>query len=405
MSFATFRTLASSAQAAFARLALPAAALLALAMPVGAAEPLPTAGEVDALIAKAQGWLLEQQQASGSFIPGKEFVVGLTGLAVAALVQTPGGVAADDPHIVKALALLKTYRQKDGGFYDRAEGLGDYGTSLTMLALLATHSEDAATITAAQNYLFGIQNHDPKDTAVGGLGYGDDKPGDENVETTVIGVQALRASGVPASDPHLLAALKFLERCQNLSAVNDQPWAKNGSSDGGAAYSPKESHAGGSWASDADKKAGAEQAAKGVLNSYGSMTYALISAYLSLDLKPEDPRVAAACGWVKGHYRFDGNPGMSKALERQGLIYYHGIMSRTFGLLGTKGFQTSDGKDVDWRADLFAVIKASAIPAKVGGDAAGGMIWMNSEKRWGEGVPHIATTYMLQALKRIRAAL
>jgi squalene-hopene/tetraprenyl-beta-curcumene cyclase len=368
-----------------------------------AATALPTKAEVEALVGQAQAWLLAQQQPNGSFMPGNEFGVGLTGLVTTTLASGPNALPASDPHIAKALAFLASFHQKDGGFYDPSEGLGDYGTSVTLMAMTATKTGDPATIKAAQQYLFGIQNNDPKDPAHGGIGYGDDKPGDENVNTTTFAVRALRETGVPASDPHLQEALKFLQRCQNLSSVNDQPWAKNAAPAdvGGAVYSPKESKANGSGAGAGDNAAQAAEAATGQLHSYGGMTYALISSYLALDLKPTDERVAAALAWVKEHYRLDANPGMRPGSERDGLFYYYGVMGRTFDLLDVTTFATKDGRTVDWRADLFATIKAQAIPAKSGI----GMMWMNSSKRWGEQVPHITTAYMLMALKHIHASL
>jgi hypothetical protein len=388
----------------------PLAILLAALVPAlatltaqDAPAPLPAKAEVEALAGKAQEWLLSQQQPNGSFMPGHEFAVGLTGLTVSTLAGPPSGLPASDPHIVKALEFLHSFHQKDGGFYDPSEGLGDYGTSVTILALLATKTGDPKTISAAQNYLFGIQNHDASDPSIGGIGYGDDKPGDENVNTTAFAVKALRESGVPANDPHLQAALAFLQRCQNLSSVNDRPFAKTATPDniGGAVYSPKESKAGGSNDTPEGEKETGAQAAKGQLNSYGGMTYALISSYLALDLQPSDERVSAALAWVKGHYRFDANPGMRPGSQRDGLFYYYGVMGRTLDLLHLTSFATPDGRTVDWRADLFQAIKSQAVPAKNGA----GLMWLNSSRRWGEQVPHITTTYMLMALKHIESTL
>jgi hypothetical protein len=104
---------------------------------------------------------------------------------------------------------------------------------------------------------------------------------------------------------------------------------------------------------------------------------------------------------VKAHYRFDANPGMRPGSKRDGLFYYYGVMGRTFDLLHVTTFNGPDGHSVDWRADLFQAIKAEAKPAKSGG----GMMWMNSSRRWGEQVPHIVTTYMLMALKHIDLTL
>jgi squalene-hopene/tetraprenyl-beta-curcumene cyclase len=203
---------------------------------------------------------------------------------------------------------------------------------------------------------------------------------------------ALRASGVPASDPHLQEALKYLERCQDLSSVNKLPWAKNS---GGAVYSPDESKAGGSW----DKKPVDANIPAPKLAPYGSMTYALISSYLALDLKADDPRVAAALAWATKNYQFEANPGMTKGKEKQGLYYYYRIMAKTFDLIDATTLTLPDGRIVDWRADLFAAIKAQA---KVNGDQAS---WTNDADRWQEGVPVLVTSYVLRSLKAIHASL
>ena len=72
------------------------------------------------------------------------------------------------------------------------------------------------------------------------------------------------------------------------------------SSDGGAVYSPDVSKAGGTWGSEADIIDGEKQAASGILTSYGSMTYALVSSYIYLDLKPGDPRLTCCIKLVEG---------------------------------------------------------------------------------------------------------
>jgi squalene-hopene/tetraprenyl-beta-curcumene cyclase len=358
--------------------------------------------DVEASIDRTQRWLLAQQQPNGAFIAGDQFALGVTELITNALARDPKKIAGDDERMKKALAFIVKFQQPDGGFYDPAEGLGDYGTSLALMVFKSTGTGDPAVIKKAQEYLFGIQNIDAKDPAHGGIGYGDDKRGDENVVTTQFAVEALRSTGVPANDPHLVEALKFLERCQNLSSHNKMPWA---GMDGSSVYSPKESKAGGSFASEEDKKAGDEQAASGKLNGYGSMTYALISSYIALDLKPTDERVAAALGWVRDHYQFDANPGMRPGAERQGLFYYYLMMAKTLDTLGIRQLEMKDGSKVDWRRDLYKAIIDQANAAKVGDDAKGGLMWMNSERRWAENQPTVATGYMLSALKHISHSL
>jgi squalene-hopene/tetraprenyl-beta-curcumene cyclase len=367
-----------------------------------AAEPAtpPSKTDVEALLGKAQDWLLSQQQADGGFLADKQFAIGVTAMAVEVLATKPLALTGADPRIAKAVAMLKANRQSDGGIYLKDAGLGNYGTSFTLLALAAIGDHDDALIKGAQAYLYGAQNAGDDSIAQGGIGYGSKGAGHEDLSNTTAAVAALKASGVPSSDPHLVKALAFLERCQNLSSHNKLPWVTN---DGGAVYSPEESKAEGSW-NPKDAGSDAKPATDVKLASYGSMTYALISSYLALDLKPEDPRVAAALAWVKANYGFDANPGMRSGKEQEGLLYYYATLAKTLALLDLKVIELKDGRKVDWRADLFVAIGKRALPAKLA-DGRDGFMWMNSTKRWGESVPQLGTIYLIKALKAIHATL
>ncbi|HEX3133063.1 MAG TPA: prenyltransferase/squalene oxidase repeat-containing protein [Planctomycetota bacterium] len=369
---------------------------------LAAAEPTapPTKAQVEALLTKAQDWLLAQQQPDGAFLPGKQFVIGVTAMSVEVLAKPPLAITKDDPRLAKAIALLKSNVQPDGGTYAKEEGLGNYGTSFTLMALAAAKVDDSAWILGGQKFLFGGQNTTADSVAEGGMGYGSKGAGHEDLTNTSSAVAALKATGVPASDPHMQQALAFIQRCQNLSSHNKLPWVTN---DGGAVYSPEESKAAGSW-NPKDSGAGGTSAAEVKLKSYGSMTYALISSYLALDIKADDPRVAAALAWVKDNYQFEANPGMAAGKELEGLLYYYAAMAKTFDTLGLKVIDLKDGTKADWRADLFAAISKRAVPAKLD-DGREGIMWINSAKRWGEGLPHLATIYLIKALKTIHGSL
>jgi squalene-hopene/tetraprenyl-beta-curcumene cyclase len=380
---------------------LAGSALLAADVPTLPTLPtLPTKAEVEALITKGQAWLVAQAQPNGAFVPGKKFPLGITQLATEALASAPLALPVTDPVIAKALEFQATFKQKDGGFYE-LEGTPNYTTALALKVFAVTKTGDAATRQAAQNFLFGIQNTDANSPAQGGIGYGSKGAGHEDLSNTAFAIEALKGSGVPASDARLQEALKFLEKCQNLSSVNKAPWVNN---DGGAVYAPDESKAGGSWNPDQGTP---QEAAKMV--SYGSMTYALISSYLTLDVAKDDPRVHAALLWAKQNYQFDANPGMpvgpdknGKLREKQGLFYYYGMMAKTFDLLDAQAFTLANGNQVDWRADLFRTISSKAIP----GEGGKGVFWVNADaERWGEGFPHLTTCYMLKALKRVHSSL
>lgn len=359
----------------------------------------PTTTEVTGMIDGAQRWLLAQQQDGGAFLPGAQFTLGITALTVHALCSPPVSLPSNDPRIAKAIAHIRTYQQPDGGFYRPDEGLGGYGTSLTLMAFTAAGINDPETVRDAQNYLFGIQNKDPASICVGGIGYGPEGPGQEDLHNTATAIVALRASGVPAADPRLQQALRFVASCQNLShhvrapggidekPAPERPWV-NG--DGGAVYSPTESKAGGDW--NPRPKAGEPQYR---LHSYGSMSHALVESYLALDVSADDERVRAALGWIRGNYAFDANPGMPDDTEGDGLFYFYGVAAKTFDLVRQVPFPLADNRTADWRADLFDALRRRAFHSD-------GMIyWINPSPRWGEAIPHLVTAYSVQALKRI----
>jgi squalene-hopene/tetraprenyl-beta-curcumene cyclase len=373
-------------------------ATLVATVSLSAADPVPpTAAEVDALIDQAQNYILSQAQPNGTFMQGQKFLLGVTGLAAEALASAPKAIPATDPRLSKAIAFVNGFRQPDGGVYDPSEGLGNYNTSIALMLWTASGTGDPAAVAGAQNYIFGLQNQDPKNPSKGGMGYGSKGPGWEDLSNTSWAIAALRGSGVPSSDPRMQEALKFLERCQDLSSVNKLPWARDS---GGAVYSPDESKADGSWNREAPKPG--EKPPK--LEPYGGMTYALISSYIVLDLKPEDPRVAAALGWVKANWTFDKNPGMVNSekkptADQQGLYYYYRVTSKTFEKMHAGQMELKDGRKVDWRRDLFDAISKRA---KIEGDKAQ---WSNNQDRWAEGLPVLTTSYVLRSLKGLRASL
>ncbi len=365
--------------------------LLVVAGVVLAAE-LPSKADVEALIDQGQTFLLANAQPSGALVPGAKFTLGITQLAVESLGNEPKAIRTEDPRVAAAVTMILSFRQPDGSIQDPSEGLANYCTSLGILSLTAAKAGDAETIAKARDFLFGLQNTNAESPNRGGIGYGSKGAGHEDLSNTSYAINAFKAAGVKADDPRMKEALAFLERCQNLSSVNKLPWAGN---DGGAVYAPDESKAGGSW----DTAKGGAAPAR--MDSYGSMTYALISSYIAMDLGKDDPRVTAALGWVSQNYQFDQNPGMPKGKESQGLYYYYGAMAKTFDLLDHGPVTLPDGRKAAWQADLFATIKAKAKPTTNGT----GVFWVNDADRWAEGLPQLVTSYTVRALKRIHASL
>ncbi len=201
------------------------------------------------------------------------------------------------------------------------------------------------------------------------------------------------------------AALHFLEHCQHLSSVNPAKWVDNtppttpGGQLGSGAYSPNESNSNGSFPTEAEKGNPTTK-----LLGTGSMTYELISDYVTLDLKAGDPRLDTALAWCKSNYRFDANPGMLPGNEHEGLLYYYMMMGKTMHALHIKTLTLPDGKTVDWRADLFKAILAHGKQVPLAGGQQG-MIFMNDNNRWGETFPTLATAYLIATLKDIDTEL
>lgn len=357
---------------------------VALAAVLPLAEPLPTRTEVDRLIDQAQTWSLAQAQPDGPLLAAKTFRLGITAFAAVALASQPRAVPA--ARLAPAVRYITGFKQPDGGVYDPGEGLGVYGTSLALLlhARLPADARQTLDAEAMRRYLFGAQNTEPGTQGQGGIGYGDKGAGFEDLSNTGYALQALRASGVSADDQRMQAALAFLERCQDLSTVNKAPWVGNS---GGGVYGPQDAVR--SWA-----KGDETQASRWTPS--GTMTYELLSSYLVLDLKPGDPRVQAALGWMAKNYGFDANPGMGPGKERQGLFHSYALAGTTFDLLADAKLELPG----DWRADLYAALAKRAKRAPTGG-----AFWVNDASRWGEGMPELCTAYAIRALKAVAKAL
>ncbi len=360
------------------------------------APALPQKAEVKALIDQAQNYLLSTHEPDGSFWRYDMHKAGLSAIVLESVVDAPFGVNTDDERIVKSVAFLKTFQQPDGGIYNPEDGVSNYTTAATVTALSVLGDTDTKLITRARNYLLGLQNTTDDSLSLGGIGYGSKGAGHEDLNNTTFAIEALVKSG-NIDDPAVKERLiTFLQRCQNLSSHNNLPTAGN---DGGAFYSPDVSKASSQPSSDADIAADNKQAEAGKLNSYGTMTYNLITSYIYLDLRPGDPRLDAALGWAKQNYRFDTNPGMGPGQERQGHYYYLNMLGKTYDLLGMTTMELPDGSTVDWRADLFNAIKKRAIADPASNGTAS--YWINEADRWHEGTPQLITAYMLKNLKRI----
>jgi squalene-hopene/tetraprenyl-beta-curcumene cyclase len=309
----------------------------------------------------------------------------ITAIVAQAFAQDPH-YGPESPIVRKALAFVLSHRQKDGGIYRPGLMLENYYTSVALMFLSTQPRGDrdvAKTIRDAQIWLKSNQWAEsrerpdtgaaitPADAWYGGAGYGNSKRPD--MSNTQMMLEALHQSGLPASDPTYQKALKFVTRCQMLSATNDQPYAAK-ASDGGFVYSP---------AGSGESKAGyTEVDGRQVLRSYGSMTYAGFKSMLYADLSHDDPRVKAAFDWIRRYYTLDENPNMPGAQSKQGLYYYYNVFGKALQAWGQDTIVDAEGKKHNWREDLIA--KLAGLQRQDGA-------WLNEADRWYEGNPHYIT--------------
>ena len=292
------------------------------------------------------------------------------------------------PIVRNALKFVLTFKHEDGGIYPEGLGMQNYYTSVCLMALSAAHDPAyQKDIKQAQAFLKKLQwdegeSIDEPNTWYGGAGYGKHKRPD--LSNTQMMLEALKQSGLAPDDPAYKKALKFIERCQMSSAVNDQPFAR-GADDGGFIYTA---------ANNGESKAGTVTTEKGEtrLRSYGSMTYAGFKSYLYAGLSKNDPRVQAAFQWIQKYYTLDHNPNMPGQQSLQGLYYYYHVFARALHAWGEPTIKDAQGQVHDWRAELC--VKLRTLQNEDGS-------WVNPSDRWFEGNPHLVTAYSVLSLQTV----
>lgn len=371
-----------------------------------AAAPLPSQTDLslrqEAATAQERGaaWLLKQQEADGSW----RHHPAITGLALTALAR---GEKPSPEAMTRAAKFILSNVKTNGAIYGGGESdkYPNYSTAIGAMALLATG--DAAytdTIRNARQFLLGSQfdeadGYKTNNPAYGGIGYGKrERPDLSNTQWALEAIrltESLETQAGPSphqnSRLHWQRAVQFLQRCQNLPAANDQPWAKEASTNdrGGFIYmpgNPAKNLPPMSFANDEVTPQGERQP----LRSYGSMTYAGLKSYIYAELKKDDPRVKAAVDWLARNYAIDENPG----LGAQGLYYYLQTVTKALTAYGDDTFQDAAGKVHDWRHELT---KKFVNLQKADG------FWQNENNRWWENDPVLCTSYSLIALEILQA--
>lgn len=343
-----------------------------------AAEALgPDSAALKAARAKAVAFLKASQSDNGSWTSSE--APGVTGLVAYGLVV--GGAPTNDPAVLKAAKHLQTFVQPDGGIYFSQGNNANYETAIAVMFFAAINKDRQydGLIAKADKFVRGIQwdeseNTDKSDVKYGGAGYGRNKDRPD-LSNTVFFLDALKAAGATKDDPAVQRALVFLSRCQNLETEhNTTPFAAK-VNDGGFYYTP---------AAGGNSQAG--NTPEGGLRSYGSMTYAGLKSMVFAGLTPEDPRVHAALAWIKKFYSVTENPG----LGQQGVFYYFQVLAKSMAVMNVDQFEDAQGKKHDWRKELaehiFTLQQANGS-------------FVNTNARWMEGDPNMATAYSLIALK------
>lgn len=344
------------------------------------AQPLPADldRQARASIDKGLTWLVARQRPDGAWSDAG--MPALTALPLWALASAGTNVhlAAQE----RAVSFLLGCQRPDGGIYvpqpgKKGSGLGNYNTSISMMALAATHRpETVPALIKARDYIASSQ-HAGDDTHAGGFGY--DKAAQRaytDLNNTHYALDAmrrtqhleeLRPAGQRRADLDWEAALAYVQQMQN----------SEGEGRGGFAYNT------------GDPKAGTATNASGrvMLRAYGSMTYAGLLAMVHARLDKSDPRVRSAVEYCARHWTLEENPGQGQ----QGLYFYFNVMARALSAAGLDAVPREQRPDaIRWREELAARVIELQRP-----DGS----WQNDNNRWWENDPVLATSYTLLALE------
>jgi squalene-hopene/tetraprenyl-beta-curcumene cyclase len=344
--------------------------------------------EVDSARARGVAWLVQQQEADGSW----RHHPAITALAVTSLIRAKAQPEAVERGLKFILSNVKTNGAIYGG--GEADKYPNYSTAICSMALLAAGKpEYRQTILDARQFLLASQFDETRGVAstnasYGGIGYGKrERPDLSNMQWTLEAIhltESMDADKKKTWELHWQKAIQFLQRCQKLPAHNDQPWAKNAADQdlGGFIYMP-----GPPPVSFADDEV---QDGKTPLRSYGSMSYAGLKSYLYAELKKDDPRVVAAVSWLRKNYSVDENPG----LGAQGLYYYYLTFTKALTAYNEDTFTDAAGKTHDWR---FELMKKLVTLQRFEG------YWQNDNNRWWENDPVLVTSYSLLSLEILQS--
>jgi squalene-hopene/tetraprenyl-beta-curcumene cyclase len=350
------------------------------------------ANEVEHAIDRGLAFLLASQNEAGWWSSADHPAV--TSLALSAFLGHPQNRYRTNlpPALRKGLQYVVDSAVPDGRIYRTS--MANYNTAISAMALtLAADPDYTPIVERARHYLTRSQVDLGERGALdspfdGGVGY-NDKYEHSDLNNTLVALEALyytRPIGTegPHKELNWKAAIHFIQSCQNLPSHNSQPWVADTPADrGGFVYLPGESKAGGTTNAITGRVA---------LRSYGSISYAGLLSYIYADLDADDPRVAAALGWLRENYTLEENPAMGL----QGYYYYLHLMSKALATLGLDKLELKDGTMIDWRRKL--AMRLINLQQSDGS-------WVNTNGRWWENDPTLVTAYSVMTLEFIYPGL
>jgi len=328
----------------------------------------------DAMIKASVTWLIESQEPSGdwSFMPGVAQTKGIYAVYITSIVA-------------QLLADLNAEGAWKGKLNDAVAKARDY----------LKQSQVGSPEGAAADYEEGKPGY-------GGWAYSKEeiangKQPASNMSTSTYAIDALHACGVKEGDELWARALKFLKRNQNAGEVQDEGWQATDSKGRKGKPAGKESpdHGGAAYAEGASAGEQENEDGSVTFNSYGTMTYNLLRAYLFAGLKKDSVPVQLAMGWIERNYTVERVPGLRNEKDYdKGLYYYYMSMGKTLKVLGIDHVEEAErGLKHDWRADLVNALKQR--------QAENGS-WVNSNPEYQESSPMLCTAYALEALRNTK---
>jgi len=231
----------------------------------------------------------------------------LTPFVLDTLLDVPEGVTPRPAGGVGgAVGFIRSHTRADGALGLMGDAGADYPNYATALAVQALVKAGEHDVGAMVGQLRRQQFAEPGGWGMGGPVRRPPQAGHVDLSMTRSVLEALRAAGVPASDPAIRKALVYLERSQNP--------------DGGFFFSPVNPQT---------NKAGESG---GGFRSYGTATADGLLALRATGASEGDERVVGARRWLEAHHVPEGAPGLDEGPYDgwdAGLrFYYAGVISR-----------------------------------------------------------------------------